>query len=238
MLDEQTTPMKADVSPVERVLQTLLRRVRTIIVVTAVVTGAALGFSLAQIPIYEASVKVVVGQQNTVDTNPAADISGLQDLALTVAKGAQTIPVAQAVVEKLNLPEQSTKKVLQNMSAEPDPGTTFVNISYRSSNPREAQRIANTIGKVLSEKVSEGSLGASGLTATVWSPATLPITPVSPDPVRNSLLALVVGSFLGVALAFLLEHVDDSWDSPEEVEEVSGVPTLGVIPRFGALTSK
>src|SRR5215212_3356387 len=99
MLDEQTTPMRVDTSPVERVLQTLLRRVPTIILVMAVVTGAALGFSLLQVPTYEASAKVVVGQQNKVDTPVAANVSGLQDLALTVAEGAQTMPVAQAVVE-------------------------------------------------------------------------------------------------------------------------------------------
>lgn len=55
---------------------------------------------------------------------------------------------------------------------------------------------------------------------------------MSPDPVRNGALALVLGLMLGVGLAFLLEYLDDSWRSPEEVEQVSGVPTFGVIPEF------
>ena len=42
----------------------------------------------------------------------------------------------------------------------------------------------------------------------------------------------------GMRLAFLLEYVDDSWRSPEEAEQVSGVPTFGVIPEFEALTGK
>jgi capsular polysaccharide biosynthesis protein len=46
------------------------------------------------------------------------------------------------------------------------------------------------------------------------------------------LLALVAGGALGVALAFLLEYLDDSWGSPEEAEQISGVPTFGVIPTF------
>ena len=60
----------------------------------------------------------------------------------------------------------------------------------------------------------------------------VPQSPVSPDPVRNLLLALVAGVMLGVALAFLLEYMDDSWRSPEEAEQISGVPTFGVIPAF------
>jgi capsular exopolysaccharide synthesis family protein len=76
------------------------------------------------------------------------------------------------------------------------------------------------------------SVGANAITATVWEPATLPETPVSPDPIRNGIIALVMGSLLGVVLAFLLEYVNDSWNSRDEVEEVSGVPTVGVIPKF------
>ena len=231
MLDEQTTLMRGSMNPLETVLQTLLRRMRAIIVVMIVVTGAALGFSLAQVPIYEASVKILVGQQSTGDTNLAGDVSGLQDLTQTVATGTRTIPVAQGVVDRLNLPEHRTGEILQNMSVEPDPGTMYVDISYASSNPKEAQLIANTIGKVLSQRISEVSLGANGITATVWAPATLPETPVSPDPVRNSIIALMLGGLLGVALAFLLEHVDTRWDSPEEVEEISTVATLAVIPK-------
>jgi capsular polysaccharide biosynthesis protein len=114
----------------------------------------------------------------------------------------------------------------------------FVNVSYKDSDPERAQLIANTIGKVLSEKISEVSIGANSITATVWEPATLPETPVSPDPVRDVIIALVLGSLLGVVLAFSLEYVSDSWNSRDEVEEVSGVPTLGVVPKFRVSTRR
>jgi protein tyrosine kinase modulator len=206
MLDEQTTTLGGNTISLERVLQTLLRRVGTVVLVTVVVTGSALGFSLAQAPTYQASVKMLVGQKSTESTNLNGDVAGLQDLTLTVANGADTLPVAQRVVQQLNLPEQSAGEVLGNMSAEPQPGTMFVDIAYTSSDPQEAQLTANAIGQALSEKVSEVSLGANAITATVWAPATLPQDPVSPDPLRNTLVALVLGCLLGVALAFLLEY--------------------------------
>ena len=44
-------------------------------------------------------------------------------------------------------------------------------------------------------------------------------------------MALVVGLILGVALALLREHLDDSVKNKEELERVSdGLPTLGIIP--------
>jgi capsular polysaccharide biosynthesis protein len=195
---------------VDRVLQILLRRVGMIMLVPIVATGSALGFSLAQTPTYQASAKILVAERNTKDTSAPSfvgNVSDLQDLTLTVAEGAETMPVAQAAVEQMNVAQQSAGDVLQNMSAEAGPGTMYVNISYMSSDPKEAQLTANAIGQALSEKVSGGSLGANGIIATVWAPAMLPQNPVSPDLVRNVTIAFVLGSVLGVALAFLLEHM-------------------------------
>jgi len=53
----------------------------------------------------------------------------------------------------------------------------FVPIYYESSNPKEAQLVANTIGEVLSQKISEVSLGANGITATVWRQRRYPKLP-------------------------------------------------------------
>jgi capsular polysaccharide biosynthesis protein len=218
MLTEESTLRRESTYSPQRILQTLQRRMWTIVLVAAVLTGSALAFSLVQTPTYEASVKILVGQKTASDTNLDADVSGLQALTLTVAKAVPTKPVADAVAKRLDLPEGSAGVVLKNTSAEPDPGTLFIDVSYTHSDPRRAQLIANTIGQVLSEKISEESLGANAITAKVWAPAALPKTPVSPDPIRNGILALMVGSFLGVVLAFLLEYVDESWASSEEVE--------------------
>jgi capsular polysaccharide biosynthesis protein len=76
------------------------------------------------------------------------------------------------------------------------------------------------------------------VSATVVEQAALPDNPVSPQPIRNGLLALMAGLVLGLMLAFLLEYRDDSWRSPEEAEQVSGVPTFGVIRQFVTTAKK
>jgi protein tyrosine kinase modulator len=232
MLTEETTPRSGSMYSPQRILQILRRRVWTIMLVAVVLTGAALGFSLLQTPTYEASAQILVGQKATSVGNLSSDVSGLQELALTVAKAVPTTPVAEAVVDRLDLPKGSAGEVLKNTTAEPEPGTMFVSVSYKDTDPQRAQLIANTIGQVLSEKISEVSPGANAITARVWEPATLPQSPVSPDPKRNVIIALALGIVFGVVLAFLLEYVGDRWSSMEEVEEVSRVPVLGAIPRF------
>jgi capsular polysaccharide biosynthesis protein len=238
MLVEETTSSGGSTLSPRRIVQILRRRFWTIVLVAVVITGSALAFSLYQRPTYEASIKMLVGQKSTAQTSLNADVSGLQALALTVTKAVPTTPVAQAVVERLKLPKGSTGKVLKNISAEQDPGTMFIDVSYKDSDRQRAQQVANAIGQVVSQKISEVSPGANAITATVWEPATYPQNPVSPDPLRNSFIAFILGGLLGVALAFLLEYVDDSWAAPEEVEEISGVPNFCVIPEFDISASK
>src|SRR3712207_5852128 len=119
------------------------------------------------------------------------------------------MPVAKAVVEQLNLPELSAGEVLANMSVEKDPGTMFINVSYKDSDPQKAQLIANTIAEVSSQKISSENvmLGSYPLVARVWKPASLPEYPVSPKPLQNMLLALVLALTVGVGWAFAWPYV-------------------------------
>ena len=74
---------------------------------------------------------------------------------------------------------------------------------------------------------------ASEAQAKVSAYAVTPAALEGPDPLRVGLLALAVGLMLGIGLAFLLERLEASWSSPEEVEQFSGVPTFGTIPTLG-----
>jgi succinoglycan biosynthesis transport protein ExoP len=60
--------------------------------------------------------------------------------------------------------------------------------------------------------------------------ARIPARPFKPNLRLNGLLALVLGLLGGVGLAFLLEHLDDTFKQPDEVEKRLNLPVLGVIP--------
>lgn len=59
--------------------------------------------------------------------------------------------------------------------------------------------------------------------------ATVPEIPVAPARGRNYQIALLLGIALGVGLAILLEHVDSSFKTPEDVKMHLGLPLLGMI---------
>ncbi len=66
---------------------------------------------------------------------------------------------------------------------------------------------------------------------SVVDEAKVPGWPYKPNLRMNALLALVLGLLGGVGLAFLFEHLDDTFRRPEELEKLLGLPVLGVIPK-------
>lgn len=69
-------------------------------------------------------------------------------------------------------------------------------------------------------------------TVAVAEPAIAPLAPIRPRPQTDTLLGAIVGLMLGVGIAFLLEYLDDTVKSPEDVERVAGVATLAQVRRF------
>ena len=200
------------------------------VALTAIVlAGASVGLSLTQTPLYEASIKILVGQEGGIIESPN-DVDGLQQLTQTMADAVSDRPTAEAVIRELDLQVNPEQFLAENMSVEQVAETQFIQVHYRDADPERARQIADTIGAVFSRQVSEISPNANSITATVWETASVPQSPVSPNPLRNGLLAMAVGLIIGLSLALLLEYLDDSWRSPEDVERVSGVPTLGVVP--------
>jgi capsular exopolysaccharide synthesis family protein len=65
----------------------------------------------------------------------------------------------------------------------------------------------------------------------VLAAAEEPSSPVSPKTVMNVVIGGLIGLLGGVVLAFVIDRLDDSVRSKETVEQITGLPTLGVIPR-------
>jgi len=98
---------------------------------------------------------------------------------------------------------------------------------------REAE--ANkTLYEGLMTKLKETAI-SSGLRSSnirVVDPAMIPSTPARPAKARNVALAFLVGLVGGIGLALMREYLDNTVKTPDDVETLSRLPSLAVVPEF------
>jgi capsular polysaccharide biosynthesis protein len=219
------------------------RRKWIVMLVVVVFVGAAALFTLTRPAYYESTTKLLVMQKaGEAPSSIGAQVEGLGEITVTIAEVVATRPIANATIQQLGL-AMSPDDLLDNLQVEQVPATQVIEVSYQDPDPARAQQVANTVGKVFSEQVAQVT-GATGIRVMTWEEAVLPETAgVRPIPflkglllvrilalILDGLLGLVVGLMVGVGLALVLELLDGSWRSPEEAEEVTGAPVIGVVP--------
>lgn len=95
------------------------------------------------------------------------------------------------------------------------------------------QQVTEGIYVMLKQKYEEMQITEAMKTSDVQvvDPAILPTAPVRPRKVLNMAIAAFLALFVGVGLAFLMEMLDTTLKTREDVETVLGIPVLAAIPR-------
>jgi capsular exopolysaccharide synthesis family protein len=91
----------------------------------------------------------------------------------------------------------------------------------------------------LLQKLKEAGITA-GLRSSnirVVDPALAPTTPSRPQKARNISLAFLVGLVGGVGLALFREYLDNTVKSPDDIESLTGLPSLAVVPSLPGLNA-
>jgi polysaccharide biosynthesis transport protein len=98
---------------------------------------------------------------------------------------------------------------------------------------REAE--ANkTLYEGLMTKLKETAIsqGLRSSNIRVVDPAMIPSTPSRPAKARNLALGFLVGLVGGIGLALLREYLDNTVKTPNDIETLSRLPSLAVVPQF------
>lgn len=64
------------------------------------------------------------------------------------------------------------------------------------------------------------------------SPATTPYYPISPRPFQSTLMAAAIGLMLAAGIAFLVEYLDDTLKTMDDIERVLQLPVIGYIAQI------
>jgi polysaccharide biosynthesis transport protein len=201
-----------------------------------------------------AAVREAVGQAPTVSAAPVGDTdvvavrarSGDPQVAARVANAYADSYIAfrrRQALEDLEVAGREVREKVDDLARQIDAIDAEVAAApaperdvLRASRTPERQALVSTqalFRQRLDQIQVETSLKSGG--AQVVAQARPPERPVSPRPARNGALALVLGGGLGICVAFLRDHLDDTLKTKEDLEGASGgLPTVGLVPQVAS----
>jgi len=129
-------------------------------------------------------------------------------------------------LDELNQRIQETNQTLQAMGEDPD--QELERSKLQTTLAQNQQLFASLLQTYESVRLAKAE---STSDVILVEPAFPPTNPVRPKVLQNTLLAAVVGGMLAVGLIFLIDALDNTIKSPEDVARHLGLSVLGIIAR-------
>lgn len=120
------------------------------------------------------------------------------------------------------------EEVKQQRKAAQDRGDLAVVYASLNADVTSAQTLVHTMREQQQDGAILKTMAAPNITVTAL--AELPLTPSSPQPTRDLLLALLAGTIVALGLAFFFEWTDTSVHTAQDVLQATAYPLLGTIP--------
>lgn len=181
-------------------------------------------------PVYSVSSTLIMKNMSTEknDSQVIESLNLFQRQAKTYLEIAALPPVKEATNQALALsPEESSK--IKSIKLTNDSGSQLMTLTIRATDRELAvhyiQQYVKQYKKFTAEKFGRDDL-------EVVSEALGSSKPVYPILWKNMLISLIVFVFIAFNMIFFRYILSDTIDSSEDLEELTGVPTLGMIPEI------
>lgn len=198
-----------------------------LITIIAAIVSAVISFFVLT-PVYESKTQILVNQAKSdeqvystqaVQTNVQL-INTYDDIITSPA-------ILDKVVKKLKL-DVSAASLSGQIQVTSAQNSQVAQIVVQDTSAKRAADIANTTASIFKKEVPElmnvDNVKVLSKAALGENPS-----PVKPQPLLNVAIAIVVGLMIGVGLSFLLEYLDNTLKTEQDIENILELPVMGVI---------
>jgi len=204
------------------------------IILLSTVLGGFTGWGLSKwvfTPVYEASTTIFAWESSDDDKALKAKYLDIEANTRLVNDYREIITSRKVQNEVDRLKQQkfvNESKKNYSISSDIQRNTRIVKIVASSSNPEVAAFIANTTAEVFTRMVKD-IMNLKSI--QIIDAAELPVNPVKPRPLVNTIFGLMIGLCFALLLALIRELLDWTIKIPEEVLERIGKNVIGTIPE-------
>ncbi len=202
-----------------------------ITVVSCVATGLC-SYYLLQ-PVYQASTKLIVSTATVEEGVPQltwADVNLNIQLIATYKELIKTSSIMEEVLRQHPQIDLTVDELVTMVNVDSVNQTQVMTVVVEDTSYERAALIVNSVSEVFQSKVIE-VLNVDNVTILNVANSDGVAYPIWPSPVMNIAISFILSIILGVGIAFLIEHLDDSIKNEDDVEKYAGLTTLAVIHR-------
>lgn len=202
-----------------------------IIIVTLVATilTAVINYYVVS-PTYKSNVSIIVGkpQINGNEQNKYDDVMMYQNLIKTYSEIAKSSLVSETTAAKLDS-KLSPQEIRNIVSVTPQQGTQILLISAKSKSPKQAYEVIDKFSKSFIEEAN--NVFPTGGDIQIMDSPQMPKVPVKPKKKLNTAIAFALGLMSSIGMAFLLDYMDNTIKTEQDIERYIKIPVLGMIPK-------
>ena len=207
-----------------------------ITVIVFMIIGAiyTMGFTT---PMYSSSTTLVLAMANTSDdkdkdkdnnTITTTDVTLNAKLVSTYSELVKSKNILREVISNLNI-DEDVASLRKNISVTAVEDTEVIKITVKHENAGYAAKIANEIANVFSKKINEiykiNNIYLVDEAEVADSPSNI-------NHIKDIILFAFVGLALSVAYVFILNMLDTTIKTSEDIERAYGIPVLVTIPQI------
>ncbi|WP_138754132.1 YveK family protein [Paenibacillus sinopodophylli] len=215
----------------------IVRRRLLMIILMITVSCLAIGLysSYFITPQYEASAKLIVNDyKDSSSLIPSIDVGSINStigLIKTYKEILRTPRMMKKVVKEYPALGVTYRELIGKVSVSSVNETQVMSISVRDDSYEQAAQIANAVAIVFQKSVPE-LMKVDNVSVLDQADPKEYHGPVAPNAKMNIAVTFMLALMLGVGIAFLLDYLDDTVKTEEDIELLLEVPVLTSIPKF------
>lgn len=178
-------------------------------------------------PMYTSDTQLyVVSNQSNNGNISYSDLQASTQLTQDYIEIVKSRSTLVTVIENLGL-DMTYGELLDNLTVVTPNNTRMLKIAVENEDPFIAKKIVDKIAEVTSKEICD-KLGMDEV--NIIYEGDIPTSPSSPNTMKNAVIGALLGFVLSAGTIIVMNILDDSIKSEEDVERYVGIPMLAAIP--------
>lgn len=209
-----------------------------IILITAIFITIGVVYSLGfVVPKYQSTTMLLLATNSSADSTSitTTDITVNSKLVSTYSDLVKSDKVIRQVISNLAI-DADEEEIRKNVSVTAKSDTEIIEINVKNEDPVLAAKIANEISKVFIDSIIKEYYGMDNV--YVVDEAEIETEPYNVNHIKDVAIFAFVGIVVASMYVLIVNMLDTTIKSSEDIEKITGLTVLASIPIYEAIDDK